>query len=130
MNSNGKKSGIEFRDMYGRLIFALASKSGTIFRHSCTGYDSDSSHCEYDWEPKWTEEAMDRNKTYQIRLRADFKEKIVSYQVKEKDTGLIIAQVTGAPIQASNLAKMVAANYYTNEYGVSYEGTQTLTILF
>lgn len=126
ITSNGKKSGIEFRDLYGRLIFALESKSGTIFRHSITGYDSDSTQSNYDWEPIWAEEAMDRNKTYHVRLIADFEGKTVSYSVTEKDTGLIIAQVVGAATEANNLAKMVACNYYTNESGTSYTGTQNI----
>lgn len=126
ITSAGKKSGIEFRDLYGRLIFAIESKGGTIFRHSVTGWDSDSSHSYYNWEPIWTETDMDRTKTYHVRLIADFETKVVSYAVTEKDTGLIVAQIVNAPTEAINLAKMVACNYYTVEKEVSYEGKQNI----
>ena len=125
VTSNGKKSGIEFRDLYGKLIFALASKSGTELRYSVTSRDSDSTRCEYDWEPKWTTAAMDRTKTYTVRLVADFENHVVSYSIAEKDTGNVIAQQINVPIEAESMAKMVAANYYTVE-NQSYVGTQDI----
>ncbi|MBR5535972.1 MAG: DUF4978 domain-containing protein [Clostridia bacterium] len=126
ITSSGKKSGIEFRDMYGRLIFAIESKAGNILRHSTQGRDSDSSHSQYDWEPKWIENDMSRDKTYTVRFIADFETKTVSYEIREKDSSLINVQVVNAPIEASSLAKMIACNYYTNESGTSYVGTQNI----
>lgn len=121
--SNGKKTGIEFRDLYGRLVFAVASKGGTELRTSTTGWDSDSSQCEYDWEPVWDASPMERGKTYRVRFQADFKNKMVSYSVAEKSSQAVVAQKVNVPIKASGLAKMVAANYYTVE-GTAYDGTQ------
>ncbi|MDO4563549.1 MAG: DUF4978 domain-containing protein [Clostridia bacterium] len=126
ITSSGKKSGIEFRDTYGRLIFAIASKSGSELRHSTSGWDSDSSKCEYDWEPIWDSASMSRDKTYTVRLTADFASKLVSYSISEKSTGNIVAQNISLPTQATNFGKMIAANYYTNESGTSYTGTQDI----
>ncbi|MCD8049233.1 MAG: DUF4978 domain-containing protein [Clostridia bacterium] len=126
ITSAGKKSGIEFRDLYGRLIFAIASKSGSVLRYSVTGADSDSANAEYDREPTWTEIDMSRGTTYTIRLYCDFEEKTVSYSITEKSTGNMLAVASDIPTEATSLAKMIACNYYTNESGKSYAGTQTI----
>lgn len=122
VTSGGKKTGIEFRDLYGRLIFALSgAKGGSELRYSTMGWDSDSSHSKWEWEPTWSSVGMDTAKTYTIRLLADFEQKTVSFSIAEKD-GNIVVQELDVPTDASGLAKMAACNYYTE----GATGTQTI----
>lgn len=120
--SGGKKTGIEFRDLYGRLIFAFSGAKGSELRYSTTGWDSDSSQSQYDWEPTWSMVSLDPEKTYTVRLLADFDRKTVSFSITRKDDGSVLVEEVDVPTQATGLARMVASNYYT----AGGDGTQAL----
>lgn len=112
VTSDGKKTGLEFRDPYGRLIFAFSGAKGSELRYSTTGWDSDSSHSKWEWEPTWSKVALNTAKTYTVRLLADFEQKTISFSIAEKG-GNIVTQEVGIPTEANGLSKMVACNYYT-----------------
>ncbi len=109
--ATGEKSGIELRDMYGRLIFAIAGEGGTTLCHATTGSDSDSGSCTASFEPGWNKVSMDLSKTYEVLFKADFENNKVSYSVTEKESGNIVVYVSDATIKASELSYMIAANY-------------------
>lgn len=121
VTSDGKKTGIEFRDLYGRLIFALSGAKGSELRYSTTGWDSDSTQAQYDWEPIWSKAVLDPTKTYTVRLLANFDQRTVSYSIAEKE-GSVLVQAVNVPTQATGLAKMIACSYYT----AGGSGTQTI----
>ena len=110
----GISAGIEFRDLYGRLIFALASGSNNDLWYSTTGQDSNSNQCADEQYPEWTKIKIDINKTYTVHLQINFKDSTVSYFISEKGNSKNIVAVENANTSAANLAKMIACNYYTS----------------
>lgn len=113
---NGSKAGLEFRDDNGYVVFAIASGGGgTQLRYSTSGkaLTSDTSTSE-SLIPTPTSKSIDvRGKTYTVRFVADFTESKVSFSITDKETGFIAAQELDAAIDATNLSKMIAGNYYT-----------------
>ncbi len=57
---------------------------------------------------------MSTDKTYTFRVHADFEEKSVSWQLKEKD-GDVLAQQLDVPTDAENLTKMNACSWWDSK---------------
>lgn len=108
----GNKQGFEFRDSYGRLLFAIcAAADKNDLRPSITGGAADDSKAAAVEEPSWDHIDMNKNTTYKIRIHADFEEKLVSYSISEAD-GKIVAQKINEPTEATNLAKMISCDWW------------------
>ena len=113
--TKGDKQGFEFRDSYGRLLFAIcAAADKNDLRPSVTGGAVDDSKAAAAEEPSWNHIDMNKDTTYTIRVHADFEEKTVSYSITEKD-GKVAAQEIAIPTEASNLAKMIACNWWVGQ---------------
>ena len=109
------KMGLEFRDSYGRLLFAVcAAPQKTKLRTSTTGDAVDDDKAASASEPVWSAVEMSTDKTYTFRVHADFEVKTVSFQLKEKD-GDVLAQQLNIPTDAVNLAKMNACSWWDSE---------------
>lgn len=111
----GDKQGFEFRDSYGRLLFAVcAAADKSDLRPSITGGAVEDSKAASTAEPVWNHIPMNKNTVYKIRLHADFEEKTVSYSIAEQD-GKVVAQELDMPTEASNLAKMIACSWWASK---------------
>ena len=129
------KSGIEFRDSYGRLIFALLgcyneNGSGTKreLRYSVTAEDSDSSKAKYICEPKWTkaDKPLEPSQTYHVEFHADFANQMLDVTVTDHE-GTEVVRKEDLKIKGLNLAKMAACNYWSVEpQGKRYPSSQTI----
>lgn len=109
------KMGLEFRDSYGRLLFAVcAAPQKSELRTSTTGDAVDDDKAASASEPTWSPVRMSSDKTYSFRVHADFEAKTVSFQVKEKD-GDVLAQQLDIPTDAVNLAKMNACSWWASK---------------
>ncbi len=79
------KMGLEFRDSYGRLLFAVcAAPQKSELRTSTTGDAVDDDKVASASEPTWSPVKMSADKTYTFRVHADFEAKTVSFQLKER----------------------------------------------
>ncbi len=111
----GNKMGLEFRDSYGKLLFAVCSAPGKgELRTSTTGDAVDDDRAASASEPVWSPVRMSTDKTYTFRVHADFEEKSVSWQLKEKD-GDVLAQQLDVPTDAENLTKMNACSWWDSK---------------
>lgn len=109
------KMGLEFRDSYGRLLFAVcAAPQKSELRTSTTGDAVDDDKVASASEPTWSPVKMSADKTYTFRVHADFEAKTVSFQLKEKD-GDVLAQQLDIPTDAVNLAKMNACSWWASK---------------
>lgn len=109
------KMGLEFRDSYGRLLFAVcAAPQKSELRTSTTGGAVDDDKAASASEPAWSPVNMSSDKTYTFRVHADFEEKTVSWQLREKD-GDVLAQQLNVPTDAVNLAKMNACSWWASK---------------
>lgn len=109
------KMGFEFRDSYGRLLFAVcAAPLKNEVRTSTTGGAVDAAKAASAEEPKWSPVPLDISKTYTIRVHADFEEKMVSYQVAEKGGDVLVQQLK-VPTDAVNLAQMNACSWWASK---------------
>ena len=109
------KMGFEFRDDYGRLLFAVcAAPQKDELRTSTTGESVDDEKAADKAEPTWSSVPLDTSKIYTFRVHADFKSKTVSYQLKEKD-GEILAQKLDVATEASNLSSMIACSWWASK---------------
>lgn len=109
------KMGLEFRDSYGRLLFAVcAAPQKSELRTSVTGDAVDDDRAASASEPSWSPVKMSADKTYTFRVHADFEAKTVSFQMKEKD-GDVLAQQIDIPTDAVNLAKMNACSWWASK---------------
>jgi lysophospholipase L1-like esterase len=112
--SGGQESsgGIEFRDLYGRLMFALegaAQADGpSQLRFSTAGPDSDSSTTSPVVEPTWTAMPLTIGKTYSVRFQVDFKAKTIGYRVA--DGRAVLVQKLNLPMAATGLERLVATS--------------------
>ena len=108
------KGGIEFRDMYGRLVFALqgATRQSGIheLRTSTTGPDSDSSDARFALEPTWSAVPLTVGKTYTVDVVADFTARTVDYRVRDGATALI--ERIGQSTTATGLDRMVSMSAF------------------
>lgn len=108
------KGGLEFRDAYGRLVFALQgavrSTGAHELRHSTVGVDTDSSSAKFAVEPTWSSVALVPGREYGIRFQADFASQTVSYRVA--DGAAVLVERIAVPIRASGLDRMVAMSSY------------------
>ena len=111
ITSSGMKTGLELRDADGHLAFALAA-TGTELRYATAGPVSDSSRAPDDLNPTWIKTNYDRSKWYTINLHLDFTVGTAQYTITTKETGARVMASGFGKIEATNLAKMVAANYY------------------
>jgi hypothetical protein len=111
ITSSGMKTGLEFRDDDGRLVFAIAA-TGTELRYAVTGPDSDSTTATDALNPAWTKTSFDRSKWYTVELHMDFTLGKVQYTITSKEAvPTVMASGTGN-ITGTGLAKFVACNYY------------------
>lgn len=117
-------NGIELRDLYGRLLFALSggvdesgnerigvATKGAAVDESSAGKDSGL--------PSYTYEPADLSQTYAIALHADFTAKTVEYSVKDKDGDVVVGGT--ASTKATSLYRM-----YAVAYRAGGEGAQTI----
>jgi hypothetical protein len=106
------KGGVEFRDLYGRLVFAIQGASKTDgtnqLRYSISGLDSDSRDAAYIVEPTWTGIPLTIGKTYGIRFQADFEAKKISFQISDGAT--VVVQKLNLATAATGLERMVATS--------------------
>lgn len=110
------KAGLEFRDTYGRLVFALIgsrSDGGKYnLRYATQGVDSVSSSCSNSGnDPKWVLKDLQNNTVYSVDATADFSAGTLQLKITSA-AGDVIVDVTES-ITARNLAKMVSCSYYT-----------------
>ena len=110
--NGSNKGGFQFRDSAGHLLFAMCIKTadgGNTMRtpaaESLIGGTQMS-------EPKWVDHTADYNKTYVVRVHADFEAGTVSYQLKDKATDKVVLQELNIPTNATNLARMYSSNWY------------------
>lgn len=109
------KMGLEFRDSYGRLLFAVcAAPQKSELRTSTAGEAVDDDKAASAAEPMWSPVKMSADKTYTFRIHADFEAKTVGFQLKEKD-GDVLAQQLNIPTDAVNLAKMNACSWWDSK---------------
>ena len=113
------KMGLQFRDAYGRLVWALCvAPEKSELRGSTVGVavdDAKAAAGSADLEPKWEAVTLDVNKTYVIRVRADFEAKTVSYRINEKATGKVLAQKVNAATEASGLARIISCSWWDSK---------------
>ena len=110
------KSGLQFRDSEGNLVFATCVKN-TDLRTSTTAEqltDDNKASANADAaEPKWTNNlGQTAGTVYTVRVHADFATGKLSYQIKEKDTGTIVAQQINVTTTAKNLAKVYNCDWW------------------
>lgn len=124
------KTGIDFRDSYGRLIAAFCAstdeKTGALrLRSSAAGTAAESSAFSSTCEPSWSEAQITPGNRYHMELWADFREKTVSVVVSDED-GKTIARIDEAKTEAGGLAQMIACNYWTmDSKGNRYPGDRS-----
>lgn len=107
------KSGLEFRDLYGRLIFAAAGcyrENTKEYEFLCSSSGSASNSDYMVSEPEWTSFSYDDGKVYNIFFRADFVNGKVSAVIRD-ETGSVAGVMEDADMTATGLAKMAAVNY-------------------
>ena len=106
------KGGFQFRDSDGRLLFAMCVKTadgGNTMRTPAAASLVGGTQMS---EPKWVDHTADANKTYVVRVHADFEAGTVSYQLKDKATDKVVLQELNIPTTAKNLARMYSSNWY------------------
>ena len=106
------KGGFQFRDSDGRLLFAMCVKTadgGNTMRTPAAASLVGGTQMS---EPKWVDHTADYNKTYVVRVHADFEAGTVSYQLKDKATDKVVLQELNIPTNAKNLARMSSSNWY------------------
>lgn len=106
------KGGFQFRDSDGRLLFAMCVKTadgGNTMRTPAAASLVGGTQMS---EPKWVDHTADYNKTYVVRVHADFEAGTVSYQLKDKATDKVVLQELNIPTNATNLARMYSSNWY------------------
>jgi lysophospholipase L1-like esterase len=108
------KGGMEFRDPYGRLVFAVmgATKStgDNQLRYSTSGTDADSSNAKFVVEPTWTAQPITVGTTYTVRFQADFANKTISYRILDGTN--VLVENANEPITATGLDRLVATSAY------------------
>jgi lysophospholipase L1-like esterase len=109
--SSAMKTGLELRDDHGRLVFALAS-TATELRYAVTGPDSNSTSAPDSLNPTWIKRSFDRSKWYTVDLHMDFTLGKVQYTITSKEAAPIVLASGTGKITGTNLAKLVACNYY------------------
>jgi hypothetical protein len=112
VSDSGNKTGLEFRDDAGNLIFAICGLASE-FRYSYTGTASNST-ATTSVEPAWTKIlAFNPSLWYTVRLQMNFATQKLCYSIVTKgDSPTTIASGTDIPISATNLNRMVACDYY------------------
>lgn len=106
------KGGFQFRDSDGHLLFAMCIKTadgGNTMRTPAAASLVGGTQMS---EPKWVDHTADYNKTYVVRVHADFEAGTVSYQLKDKATDKVVLQELNIPTNATNLARMYSSNWY------------------
>ncbi|MCH7232265.1 GDSL-type esterase/lipase family protein [Glycomyces sp. L485] len=109
--NDGMKTGLEFRDDSGRLVFAIAATASEL-RYAVTGPDSDSTTAPDSLNPTWMKTSFDRSKWYTVDLHMDFTVGTVQYSITSKEASPIVRASGTGSITGTNLAKFVACNYY------------------
>ena len=109
--TTGNRTGLEFRDTQGNLIFALAGTTAEL-RYGLTGPASDSATAPEALNPVWTKVSYDRSKWYTVDLHLDFTLQRVQYLIATKETAARVLASGTATITGKNLAKFVACNYF------------------
>ncbi len=107
-----RQLGLEFRDLYGRLIFAVKSLSDHQLAYATQGAQSDSSAVKSDWQPQWQLLSVTGDPTYSIHLECQFgpAKRELDFSITTMDGDLVISR-HHLPIAGRNLAKLVAINY-------------------
>lgn len=114
-NAKGR-SGLEFRDLYGRLIFAVSCSYNEKTKQHELLYSAEGSaniSTQTFTEPKWKKLSYTPGETYHISFLADFIRGSVDAFVRDED-GRVAGSIKGADVEASGLAKMVAGSYQTS----------------
>jgi hypothetical protein len=105
------KTGVELRDDNGHLVFAIAATAAQL-RYAVTGPDSDSTAAPDSLNPTWIRTAYDRTKWYTVDLHVDFTLGRIQYSITSKEAAPKVLASATAAITATNLARIVACNYY------------------
>jgi hypothetical protein len=118
--SGNSKGGIEFRDPYGRLVFALQGATKTTgdnqLRYSTTSIDSDSATSALKVEPAWNSVELSASKVYTVRFHANFSSHRVSYEIR--DGANVLAQQLDSGITATGVDRMVSTSAYKENANV------------
>ncbi|MFC0627813.1 SGNH/GDSL hydrolase family protein [Kribbella deserti] len=109
--TSGNKTGVELRDTQGNLIFVIAATT-TELRYGVTGPVSNSASAPDSLNPTWTRISYDRSKWYTVNLHLDFTLQRVQYTIATKESAARVMASGTASVNARNLAKLVACNYY------------------
>ena len=110
--NGSNKGGFQFRDSDGHLLFAMCIKTadgGNTMRTASAASLVGGTEMS---EPKWVDHTADYNKTYVVRVHADFEAGTVSYQLKDKATDKVVLQELNIPTNATSLARMYSSNWY------------------
>ncbi len=112
------KTGIEFRDSYGRVLFALCgcyneSKKQYELRYAVEGTASDSSVV---IDPTWVAATLVPGQIYKVHVAADFDKGMLNFEITDP-TGAIVHSKKEVTTTASALSQMMACNYWTIDSG-------------
>lgn len=103
---NKGKSGVEFRDLFGRVVFALArNKSNLLFANK--GKETDSSFASDTL--KWSQKKFNPNKIYNVTLHSNFPKKIINIRIRQHHRTIL--KKYHLPINAKNISKVSLINY-------------------
>ncbi len=111
--NNDSQTGLEFRDLYGRLIFALSSTANQQVRYATSGIQTDSSTTLYenhDLQPDWQTVTAKSKSPYHVNFTGNFESQTVGFTITDA-SHQVIAHGDHIPTIATNLTKLVTANY-------------------
>ena len=134
-SGQGAKSGLEFRDDYGRLLFAMVgvkTSGSTQLRVATSAADADytvsgiTSSQFAAGEPKWSDKvSADPTKDYRVTVEADFANKQVSWTIAPADGGDAVLSGTA---EISTGATSMSNVYMANYWGTSVQSIDNLKI--
>ncbi|NUT18820.1 MAG: SGNH/GDSL hydrolase family protein [Hamadaea sp.] len=109
ITSDAMKTGVEFRDGNGHLVFAIAATASEL-RYAVAGPDSASTSAPDSLNPTWIRTSFDRTKWYTVDLHLTLRR--IQYTITSKGTSPRVIASATATITGTNLARVVACNYY------------------
>ncbi|MFT8394339.1 MAG: SGNH/GDSL hydrolase family protein [Liquorilactobacillus ghanensis] len=117
------KIALEFRDLYNRLIFAIAILNDSKLVYSVKGLSSDSTVIGGKFEPHWEDIISSKTENYicQVHLMIDFSKRNngLEFEVFTSE-GRKIFERWQLPVNGTNLAQIVAVNYSRTEVPISH----------
>ncbi|MFT8727356.1 MAG: SGNH/GDSL hydrolase family protein [Liquorilactobacillus ghanensis] len=117
------KIALEFRDLYNRLIFAIAILNDSKLVYAVKGLSSDSTVIGGKFEPHWEDIISSKTENYicQVHLMIDFSKRNngLEFEVFTSE-GRKIFERWQLPVNGTNLAQIVAVNYSRTEVPISH----------